>query len=64
MAIDYSGEMSVVLEGSIPEWFYSLSVEKRNTILNSALTKYEFITIAKNNTFLTYWSKLIEPYKK
>jgi len=64
MAIDFSSEMNSVLEGSIPEWFYNLTVEQRNTIMKSALTQYEMTTIAKNNTFLTHWTKLVELYKK
>lgn len=61
MPIDFLSEMSGILE--IPEWFYDLPVEKRNTIMNSALTRYTSTTIAKNNTFLTYWSTVIDPYK-
>jgi hypothetical protein len=64
MAIDFSSEMNSILEGSIPEWFYQLSVDQRNAIMKSALTQYELVTIAKNNTFLAHWAKLIEPYKK
>lgn len=58
MPIDFSSEMSNILE--IPEWFYELPVEKRNAIMNSALTKYTSTTITKNNTFLAYWSTLVE----
>lgn len=63
MAIDFSAEMSSVLDGNIPEWFYTLSVEQRNTIMNTALTRYTSSTIAKNNTFLVYWSNLVAPYQ-
>jgi len=63
MPIDFLTEMSDVLDGNIPQWFYNLPVERRNAIMNSALTRYTSTTIAKNNTFLTYWSNLIAPYQ-
>lgn len=51
--------MNIVLEDSVPEWFYSLSATDRNTIYNSALTEYESVTSAKNTSFLTYWTNLM-----
>ena len=61
MAIDYSNEMGEILE--IPDWFYTLSTEQRNKIMNSALTRYESVTISKNTAFLNHWATLIAPYQ-
>ncbi len=63
MAIDFLTEMSLLLDGNIPEWFYDLPIERRNAIMNSALTRYTSTTITKNNTFLIYWTNLVTPYE-
>lgn len=63
MAIDFLAEMSNLLEGNIPQWFYDLPVERRNAIMNSALTRYTSTTIAKNNTFLAFWTNLVTPHE-
>lgn len=63
MTIDFQTEMSSVLDGNIPEWFYTLSVEQRNTVMNIALTKYSSVTIDKNNKFLVYWANLVASYQ-
>ncbi len=59
MPIDFLSEMSNVLDKNIPQWFYQLPVERRNNLMNAALTRYTSITIAKNNTFLTFWANTL-----
>lgn len=61
--MDYTSEMDELLASIIPAWFYEMDVEQRNTIMKSALTKYESLTIAKNNQFLFYWADVIKPYQ-
>lgn len=62
MPVDYSSEMSTVLEDQVPEWFYTLSLEDRNTISNQALVEYTEKTAIKNAAFIIFWNNLIAPY--
>jgi hypothetical protein len=62
MTVDYSSEMSSVLEDHIPEWFYLLPQEDRVTISDQALVEYTEKTAIKNAAFIVFWDNLIAPY--
>ena len=62
MGADYENEWFSVTSDLIPSWFYSLSTQDRNTIVEQSQAEYISLTIPKNVAYTTYFENLIAPY--
>lgn len=62
MTADYITEWANITMDLIPEWFSTLPVQDRNTIITASQGEYESLTAAKNSVYEAYFADLIAPY--
>lgn len=62
MTADYITEWANITMDLIPEWFSTLPVQDRNTIITASQGEYESLTAAKNSVYEAYFEDLIAPY--